>query len=117
MDNITPLFPAPSSPSHRTPHQVGFYRPELNAILGLYGRMVVAGLWRDYAMEFAADRAVFSAYKRASERAEVQIIKSPALARRQGAWMLVGQTGGILKRGHDLEPIIKLLERRLIKLV
>jgi len=116
MDNVTPLFPTPG-PSPRTPRQVAFDRPELNAILGLYGRMVVAGLWRDYALEFDADRAVFSAYKRTSERPEAQIVKCPALMRRQGAWMLVGQTGSILKRGHELEPLLRLLERRLIKLV
>lgn len=57
------LFPVPGAPG-----QVGFDREELGRILDLYGRMVAAGLWRDYAMDLGRDAAVFSAFRRATER-------------------------------------------------
>ena len=97
--------------------QVGFDRAELNRILDLYGRMVAAGHWRDYAMEFGRDTAVFSAFRRTAERPEVRIEKRPALRQRQGMWALVGEAGAVLKRGHDLGPVLAPVERRLLKLV
>lgn len=97
--------------------QIGFDRAELNRILDLYGRMVAAGHWRDYAMEFGRDTAVFSAFRRAAERPEVRIEKRPALRQRQGMWALVGEGGVILKRGHELGPVLAPVERRLLKLV
>ena len=97
--------------------QVGFDRAELNRILDLYGRMVAAGHWRDYAMEFGRDTAVFSAFRRTAERPEVRIEKRPALRQRQGMWALVGEAGAVLKRGHELGPVLAPVERRLLKLV
>jgi hypothetical protein len=97
--------------------QVGFDRVELNRILDLYGRMVAAGHWRDYAMEFGRETAVFSAFRRAAERPEIRIEKRPALRQRQGMWALVGEGGVVLKRGHDLGPVLAPVERRLLKLV
>ena len=48
-------------------NQVTFDRRELDRILGLYGRKVAAGEWRDYAIDFLKDRAVFSVFRRSSE--------------------------------------------------
>ena len=109
---ITP-FPV----SARLPSQVGFDRDELTRILDLYGRMVAAGHWRDYAMDMGKDAAVFSAYRRATERPEFRIEKRPALRNRQGQWALIGEHGVVLKRGHELGPILAPVERRLMKLV
>ncbi|HTI30756.1 MAG TPA: DUF2794 domain-containing protein [Sphingomonas sp.] len=103
-------FPQPGT-------QVGFERLELERILGLYGRMVAAGHWRDYAITFDKDAAVFSAFRRAAERPEVRIEKRPSLRLKQGQWTLVGEAGAILKRGHDLAPVLAPIERRLMKLV
>lgn len=97
--------------------QVGFDRAELTRILDLYGRMVAAGHWRDYAMEFGRDVAIFSAFRRTAERPEIRIEKRPALRQRQGVWALVGETGAVLKRGHELGPVLAPVERRLLKLV
>lgn len=97
--------------------QVGFDRLELNRILDLYGRMVAAGHWRDYAMEFGRDAAVFSAFRRTAERPEIRIEKRSALRQRQGMWALVGEGGAVLKRGHELGPVLAPVERRLLKLV
>lgn len=97
--------------------QVGFDRAELNRILDLYGRMVAAGHWRDYAMEFGRDVAVFSAFRRTAERPEIRIEKRPALRQRQGMWALIGEAGAVLKRGHELGPVLAPVERRLLKLV
>lgn len=86
-------------------------------ILDLYGRMVAAGQWRDYAMDFDREAASFSAFRRAAERPEVRIEKRPALRQRQGMWTLVGEGGTILKRGHELAGVLAPLERRLLKLI
>ena len=101
----------------RAPGQVGFEREELGRILDLYGRMVAAGHWRDYAMEFGRDAAVFSAFRRSAERPEIRIEKRPALRQRQGMWALMGEGGAVLKRGHELAPVLAPVERRLLKLV
>jgi len=101
----------------RAPSQIGFERLELNRILDLYGRMVAAGQWRDYAMDFERDAAIFSAFRRAAERPEIRIEKRPALHTRQGMWALFGEAGQVLKRGHELPGILAPLERRLLKIV
>ena len=94
-----------------------FDRDELNRILDLYGRMVAAGHWRDYAMDFDVDLAIFCAFRRHSERPEVRIVKRPSLRLKQGAFALVGEHGAVLKRGHELSPVLAPLERRLMRLV
>lgn len=102
--------------ARRSP-QIGFERLELNRILDLYGRMVAAGHWRDYAIELGREAAVFAAFRRAAERPEVRIEKRPALRQKQGMWALVSEGGAILKRGHDLAGVLAPLERRLMKIV
>jgi len=97
--------------------QVGFDRVELMRILDLYGRMVAAGEWRDYAMDFGRDVASFSAYRRAAERPQARIEKRPALRGKQGMWALIGEAGQVLKRGHELAGVLFPLERRLLKVV
>lgn len=97
--------------------QTVFERAELTRILNLYGRMVAAGHWRDYAIEMGRDVAVFSAFRRAAERPEFRIEKRPELRNRQGMWALIGEGGAILKRAHDLGPVLAPVERRFMKLV
>lgn len=108
--NIVP-FPG------RPPDQIGFAREELQRILDLYGRMVAAGEWRDYAMDFTRDAAIFAAFRRASERPQARIEKRPALRNRQGMWTLFGEHGHVLKRGHELPGVLAPMERRLVKAV
>jgi hypothetical protein len=79
--------------------------------------MVSAGHWRDYAIELGQDAAVFAAFRRATERPEFRIEKRPALRQKQGMWALVGESGVVLKRGHELGPVLAPVERRLMKLV
>ena len=97
--------------------QVGFDRLELQRILDLYGRMVAAGQWRDYAMDFGRDAASFCAFRRAAERPQARIEKRPALRQKQGMWTLFGEAGQVLKRGHELAGVLFPLERRLLKVV
>jgi hypothetical protein len=97
--------------------QTIFDRAELTRILDLYGRMVAAGHWRDYAIEMRRDVAAFSAFRRATERPEYRVEKRPALRGRQGMWALIGEAGAVLRRGHELGPILAPVERRLMKLV
>ncbi len=96
---------------------VYFDRHELYLILNVYGRMVATGEWRDYAIAMDRDAAVFSAFRRAAERPEVQLVKRPALRARQGMWAQIGEGGATLKRGHELSSVLAPLERRLMKLV
>ncbi|HET9902594.1 MAG TPA: DUF2794 domain-containing protein [Xanthobacteraceae bacterium] len=95
------------------PPHVTFSRSELDRILNLYGRMVAAGEWRDYAIDFFKDRAVFSVFRRASEMPIYRIEKNPRLARRQGAYSVVSVTGIILKRGHELDRVLRVIDRPL----
>jgi len=97
--------------------QIGFDRLELQRILDLYGRMVAAGEWRDYAMDFTRDAAGFSAFRRSAERPQVRIEKRPARRQKQGMWTLFGEAGQVLKRGHELAGVLFPIERRLLKLV
>jgi len=105
-------------PSHWDRRPIAsFERRELARILDLYGRMVAAGHWRDYALRIDPDVAVFAAYRRASERPEVRIEKRPELRSRQGQFALVSEHGLVLKRGHELSLVLAPLERRLMRLV
>jgi len=101
--------------AHR-PSQVMFQRRELDLILNVYGRMVSAGEWRDYAIDGLRDRAEFSVFRRASEAPLYRIVKTPADGRRQGAYKVVAAGGQILKRGHDLKSVMRVFDRMLWKL-
>jgi hypothetical protein len=115
---------AASSPAARTAHsggqgftvaQVRFDRGELNRILTLYGRMVAAGEWRDYAIDFLEEAAVFSIYRRASEMPLFRVEKRPKLRARQGMYSVIAATGHILKRGHDLPQVLRVFDKALMK--
>ena len=118
-DDIIPLRPweanAPAGQSvpnqQKPPERVAFDRKELQAILGFYGAKVAEGEWRDYAMDFGKDKATFSVFRRASEVPLYRIVKDPALARKQGMYSVVAQTGLILKRGHDLATVLLVLAK------
>jgi hypothetical protein len=99
------------------PVRVTFDRRELDRILRLYGRMVAAGEWRDYAIDFLKDRAVFSVFRRSSEVPIYRIEKNPRLARRQGAYSVISATGLIVRRGHELERVLRVLDKSAVALV
>jgi hypothetical protein len=98
---VSPFAPA---------HNVTFDRRELNRIFGLYGRKVAAGEWRDYAIDFLKDRAVFSVFRRACEVPLYRIEKNPKLARRQGAYSVISATGLIVRRGHELDRVLRAID-------
>jgi Protein of unknown function (DUF2794) len=99
------------------PDRVSFSRTELGTILGLYGRMVAAGLWRDYGIAMLRDAAVFSVFRHTAEHPLYRIEKRPKLAGRQGQFMVIGMDGRILRRGHDLAQVLRVLEAKLIRVV
>ena len=107
---VQPLIPP--SPA---PEVVSFDRQELGVILSLYGRMVAAGEWRDYGMSFLRDMAVFSVFRRAAENPLYRTEKRPKLRNAQGMYAVVGPDGQILRRGHDLALVLRVLERKLIR--
>ena len=93
-----------------------FTRPELDRILRLYGQFVAAGEWRDYAIDVLKDAAIFSVFRRASEMPLYRIEKRPRLAGRQGVYMVVSMTGAILKRGHELDQVLRIFDRQRLRL-
>lgn len=102
------------TPSHQ---QVAFHRTELAPILSLYGRMVAAGEWRDYGISCLKDVAVFSVFRRTAENPLYRIEKRPKLRNKQGLYAVIGLNGQVLKRGHDLASVLRVLERKLIRAV
>ena len=106
--------------AHSPPPQRGvvfFDRRELDALLRVYGRQVAAGEWRDYAIDGGAEAATFSIFRRASEQPVYRVEKRPALARRQGAWSVIGQGGVVLKRGHELAQVLRIFDSRKFQVV
>ena len=106
--------PIPFPQSSRIPEDVSFDRRELGLILRVYGRMVAAGEWRDYAIAAMRDLAVFAIFRRTAETPLYRIEKHPKLRSRQGLYAVVGTDGRVLRRGHDLDQVLKVLEKRLI---
>jgi len=99
-------------PAARLAEIVSFDRRELDLILRLYGFKVASGEWRDYAIDMLRERAVFSVFRRSAEVPLYRIEKNPKLTRKQGAWSVTGADGRVLKRGHDLATVLKILEKR-----
>ena len=112
---MTVQTPTPFPGNARRQEQVAFDRRELGVILGLYGRMVAAGEWRDYGMSFLKDVAIFSVFRRTAEHPMYRIEKRPKMRNRQGMYCVIGMDGQILKRGHDLKTVLRVLERKLIR--
>lgn len=112
-DDSAILIPLNEARRDRQNLPVAFDRRELDQILRLYGRMVAANEWRDYAIDHLSDRAVFSVYRRYSETPLFQIVKNPALARKQGAFAVVAASGMILKRGHELARVLGVFDAKL----
>ena len=108
--NVEAFRPAPPAPA-----LVSFDRRELQTILNLYGRMVAAGEWRDYGISCLRDAAVFSVFRRTAENPLYRIEKRPKFRGRQGQYSVVGMDGQILRRGHDLKTVLRVLERKLIR--
>lgn len=109
---------ANSSQSHvaagaSAPSQICFNRLELGDILAVYGRMVAAGEWRDYAIDMGREAAVFSVFRRATEFPLFRIEKNPKLARKQGAYSVVAANGLVLKRGPDLKRVLEVFDKKL----
>ncbi|KCV82251.1 hypothetical protein ATO10_07672 [Actibacterium atlanticum] len=104
-------------PAKRVDEQINFDRHELGAIMGLYGRMVAAGEWRDYGISSLREVAVFSVFRRTAEHPLYRIEKRPKLRHKQGLYAVIGLDGRILKRGHDLKSVLRVLEKKLIRSV
>ncbi len=114
---VSDAIPIQIARAARAPSRVYFDRQELQVILHLYGRMVQAGEWRDYAIDGLSGRAIFSVFRRSSEMPLYRIEKQPALAARQGQYAVSAGNGQILKRGRELPLVLRILERKLLKLV
>ena len=92
-----------------------FDRTELNRILTVYGRMVSAGEWRDYALDFLEEVAVFSIFRRTSEMALFRVEKRPRLRGKQGQYAVIAAGGLVLKRGPELAQVLRIFDKKLLK--
>lgn len=111
------MQPPPPVSQRLPPENVAFHRTELSVILGLYGRMVAAGEWRDYGISSLREIAVFSVFRRTAENPLYRIEKRPKLRMKQGMYAVIGIDGQVLKRGADLKSVLRVLERKLIRAV
>lgn len=114
---MTLQTPPPSNLREIPNPVVSFHRTELGVILSLYGRMVAAGEWRDYGISSLKDMAIFSIFRRTAENPIYRIEKHPKLRGKQGMYAVVGMDGQVLRRGHDLKTVLRVLERKLIRAV
>ena len=116
VGNVTPLFRRRAAAATATqpglPANVTFDRAELREILGLYGRRVSEGEWRDYAINFLPQKAIFAVFRRSSEMPLYRIEKDPSLNTRQGKYAVIVATGLILRRGNDLTRVLAALEKK-----
>lgn len=109
--------PSRAAAPHGGAAKIWFDKHELNRILFVYGRMVAAGEWRDYAIGGEKDVAIFAIFRRAAEHPIYRIEKRPSLARKQGAYAVVAAGGQVLKRGHELDQVLRVFERMFMRLV
>jgi hypothetical protein len=113
MSALPPPIPFPAP----TPVEVFFDRAELSAILSVYGRMVALGEWRDYGIARLKEVAVFLIFRRTAEHPLYRVEKRPRLRGRQGMYAVIGMDGQVLRRGHDLAAVLRVLEKRAIRAV
>jgi len=106
--HISSIKPAP---------RVAFHRTEMSKVLDIYGRLVMSGEARDYAIGMFKDQAVFSIFRRHAESPTWQVIKTPALSKAQGAFSVTGSQGQVLKRGHELVQVLKVFDTRRFAIV
>jgi len=102
-----------SRPGHQP--DVFFDRRELDAILNLYAFMVAQGEWRDYAISHDRESCCFAVFRRTSDEPLYRIVKTPKLARKQGAYSVHSAGGRVLKRGKTLASALAPLERQKLK--
>ncbi len=113
--SVDPFPPGPQPTTNAA--SVFFERRELDQILRLYERMVAAGEWRDYAIASDKDQAAVCVFRRASEAPLYRIEKRPALTRRQGQWAVLAPGNVVLRRGHELDQVLKVFDTRKFRVV
>ena len=114
---VQPPHPFPGHSVGQFPEQVAFHRTELSPILTVYGRMVAAGEWRDYGISCLRDVAIFSIFRRTAESPVYRVEKRPELRGKQGQYAVIGAEGQLLRRGNDLVQVLRVLEKRPIRVV
>jgi len=92
--------------------RVAFQKAEMQPILDVYGRLVIAGEARDYAIGMEKDIAIFAIFRRHAENPTWRIEKEPALANRQGQYAVYGSAGQILRRGRELKQVLRVFDTR-----
>jgi Protein of unknown function (DUF2794) len=107
-EDMTDTFSRKPAPEPR----VAFQKAEMQPILDVYGRLVISGEARDYAIGMERDVAVFAIFRRHAENPTWRIEKEPALANRQGQYAVYGSAGQILRRGRELKQVLRVFDTR-----
>ena len=113
--NLVRMSDAADLPS--VPGPVFFDRRELDLILRVYGRMVAAAEWRDYAMVGHKDVAEFAVFRRSGDAPLYRIEKRPSLRLKQGQWAVIGEGGLVLRRGRELAQVLRVFDSRKFQIV
>ena len=101
-----------TTPDNLSAGPVFWDRRELDQLLRLYGRMVAQGEWRDYGMAGLKDAAEFAVFRRHGDAPAYRVEKRPALRLKQGQYAVMGEGGVILKRGRELDQVLKVFDSR-----
>ena len=92
--------------------RIAFHKTEMQPILDVYGRLVMAGEARDYAIGMHKDHAIFAIFRRHAENPTWRIEKQPHLANQQGQYVVYGQAGQVLRRGRELQQVLRVFDRK-----
>jgi len=105
MPNVL-CFAAP----RRRPQRGFFSRRELNQLLSLYSRRVMAGDWRDYAIDHRDGMALFSIFRHSFDRPVYVIAKRVAPGGGRDQFVL-SSGGRVLKRGERIDRVLPDLDQ------
>ena len=97
--------------------RVAFQKAEMQPILDVYGRLVIAGEARDYAIGMEKDIAVFAIFRRHAENPTWRIEKQPHLQNMQGQYVVYGQAGQVLRRGRELSQVLRVFDRSRFRII
>lgn len=95
----------------RTSRPIYFERGELQRLVGLYSENVMAGAWRDYALDHAEGLALFSIFQRSGEK-PVYVVAKQQVGPGVYEWLLFEGERRARKAG-SLEAVLDFFRWRL----
>jgi hypothetical protein len=103
------LVPLQRQSGRKASRPLSFTRAELLKILGVYSRRVIAGEWRDYAIDMKPGIAIFSIFRHAADRPLYALAKAHR-GGPGGMEFAVYCQGKRLKRSSSLDDVLVALK-------